>query len=50
MPALRHPVVDGLFYPAAPAAQRAQVADYLAAAAADDNGAARHYLCPPNAI
>ena len=41
MPALRHPVVDGLFYPAAPAALRAQVVDYLAAAGADDNDAGR---------
>ena len=41
MPALRHPVVDGLFYPAAPAALRAQVADYLAAVGADVNDAAR---------
>ena len=30
MPAVRRAVVDGLFYPAAPAALRAQVADYLA--------------------
>ena len=41
MPALRLAVVDGLYYPAAPAALRAQVADYLAAAGADDNDAAR---------
>ena len=41
MPALRHPVVDGLFYPAAPAALRAQVADYLAAVGADDSDAGR---------
>jgi AmmeMemoRadiSam system protein B len=37
MPALRHPAVDGLFYPAAPAALRAQVAHCLGAAVADDN-------------
>ncbi len=41
MSALRHPVVDGLFYRAAPAALRAQVADYLAAVVADVNDAAR---------
>ena len=39
MPALRLAVVGGLFYPAAPAALRAQVADYLAAAGVDDNDA-----------
>jgi AmmeMemoRadiSam system protein B len=37
MPAVRQAVVDGLFYPAAPAALRARVADYLAGA--DDNAA-----------
>ena len=41
MPALRLAVVDGLFYPAAPAALRAQVADYLAAVGADDSDAGR---------
>ncbi len=35
MPAVRRAVVDGLFYPAAPAALRAQVADYLASAGVD---------------
>ncbi|HSW21156.1 MAG TPA: AmmeMemoRadiSam system protein B, partial [Burkholderiaceae bacterium] len=47
MPALRLAVVDGLFYPAAPAALRAQVADYLAAAGVDDNDAARR---PPKLL
>ena len=38
MPAVRLAVVDGLFYPAAPAALRAQVADYLAGVGdADDD-------------
>jgi MEMO1 family protein len=41
MLALRLAVVDGLFYPTAPAALRAQVLDYLAAVGADDNDAAR---------
>jgi len=39
MSALRHPAVDGLFYPAAPAALRAQVAHCLGAVVADDNDA-----------
>lgn len=30
MPAVREAVVDGLFYPAAPGALRAQIVDYLA--------------------
>jgi AmmeMemoRadiSam system protein B len=33
MPAVRHAVVDGMFYPAAPGALRAQIANYLAAEA-----------------
>lgn len=44
MSSVRRAVVDGLFYPAAPAALRAQVAGYLAGVAASigaDNGAAR---------
>ena len=36
MPAVRRAVVDGLFYPAAPAALRARVADYLAGVGAAD--------------
>ena len=36
MPALRLSVVDGLFYPGASAALRAQIVDFLAAAGADD--------------
>ena len=44
MPTLCHPVVDGLFYLAAPAALRAQVADYLAAVVAGANDAER---CTP---
>ncbi len=43
MPTVRRAVVDGLFYPAAPAALRAQVVDYLAGADADD--AARFPSC-----
>ena len=39
MPAVRRAVVDGLFYPAAPAALRAQVADYLAGVGAADDAA-----------
>ncbi len=39
MPAVRRAVVDGLFYPAAAAALRAQVADYLAGVGADDDAA-----------
>jgi len=39
MPAVRQAVVDGLFYPAAPAALRAQVAHYLAGAGAADAAA-----------
>ena len=41
MPAVRRAVVDGLFYPAAPEALRAQVADYLASVDADDAARAR---------
>lgn len=37
MPAVRRAVVDGLFYPAAPGALRAQVAHYLAGVGADDD-------------
>ena len=44
MPAVRQAVVDGLFYPAAPAALRAQVADYLAGVGADDDAARRPKL------
>jgi len=36
MPGVREAVVDGLFYPAAPAALRAQIVDYLAGAAPAD--------------
>ncbi len=39
MPAVRRAVVDGLFYPAAPEALRAQVADYLAGVGVDDDAA-----------
>jgi hypothetical protein len=39
MPAVREAVVDGLFYPAAPAALRAQVAGYLGRVDADDGHA-----------
>ena len=41
MPAVRRAVVDGLFYPAAPAALRAQVADYLASVGTDDAARSR---------
>ena len=39
MPTVRRAVVDGLFYPAAPGALRAQLADYLADFGADDDAA-----------
>jgi AmmeMemoRadiSam system protein B len=37
MPAVREAVVDGLFYPAAPGALRAQILDYLVGVAAPDD-------------
>jgi len=50
MPAVREAVVDGLFYPAAPAALRAQVVDYLAGVGrADDIGGAPKLLIAPHA-
>ena len=50
MPAVREAVVDGLFYPAAPAALRAQVVDYLAGVgAADDVGRTPKLLIAPHA-
>ena len=50
MPAVREAVVDGLFYPAAPAALRAQIVDCLAGVgAADDTGHAPKLLITPNA-
>ncbi len=50
MPAVRHAVVDGLFYPAAPAALRAQVADYLAGVdTADDAARLPKLLITPHA-
>jgi hypothetical protein len=39
MPTVRRAVVDGLFYPAAPGALRAQVADFLAHVGADHDAA-----------
>jgi MEMO1 family protein len=39
MPTVRRAVVDGLFYPAAPGALRAQIADYLAGVGADEDAA-----------
>jgi AmmeMemoRadiSam system protein B len=39
MLSVRHAVVDGLFYPAAPGALRAKVAGYLAGVGADDDAA-----------
>lgn len=39
MSVVRHAVVDGLFYPAAPDALRAMVVNYLAVAGADDENA-----------
>ena len=44
MPAVREAVVDGLFYPAAPAALRARVAGYLLGAASDEGTAHRPKL------
>ena len=50
MPAVREAVVDGLFYPAAPAVLRAQVVDYLAAVGApDDVGRTPKLLIAPHA-
>ena len=50
MPAVREAVVDGLFYPAAPAALRAQVVGYLTGAgAADDIGRTPKLLIAPHA-
>ena len=50
MPAVREAAVDGLFYPAAPAALRAQVVDYLAGVGrADDIGGAPKLLIAPHA-
>ena len=50
MPAVREAVVDGLFYPAAPAALRAQVAAYLAGVGAgDDVGRPPKLLIAPHA-
>jgi len=50
MPAVREAVVDGLFYPAVPAALRAQVVDYLAGVgAADDIGRTPKLLIAPHA-
>jgi len=39
MPAVRQAVVDGLFYPAAPAALRALLAQYLTGTDVDDDAA-----------
>ena len=50
MPAVREAAVDGLFYPAAPAALRAQVVDCLAGVgAADDAGRTPKLLIAPHA-
>ncbi len=50
MPAVREAVVDGLFYPAAPAALRAHVADYLAGVGTvDDVGRTPKLLIAPHA-
>ena len=49
MPAVRRAVVDGLFYPAAPAALRAQVADYLASVGTDDAARLPKLLVTPHA-
>lgn len=50
MPAVREAVVDGLFYPAAPGALRAQIVDYLASVGAtDDAGRAPKLLITPHA-
>ena len=45
MPAIREAVVDGLFYPAAPAALRRQVVDYL-----DGAGIAGEVSRPPKLL
>ena len=49
MSAVRRAVVDGLFYPAAPGALRAQVADYLASVGADDAARLPKMLITPHA-
>ncbi|RPH49579.1 MAG: AmmeMemoRadiSam system protein B [Lysobacterales bacterium] len=49
MPAVRRAVVDGLFYPAAPAALRAQVADYIASVGIDDAARRPKLLITPHA-
>lgn len=50
MSAVREAVVDGLFYPAAPGALRAQIVEYLAeVGAADDTGRAPKLLITPHA-
>ena len=49
MPAVRRAVVDGLFYPAAPAALRAQVADYIASVGTDDAARLPKLLITPHA-
>ena len=49
MPAVRQAVVDGLFYPAAPAALRAVVADHLAGAGADAARVPPKLLITPHA-
>jgi AmmeMemoRadiSam system protein B len=50
MPAVREAVVDGLFYPAAPWALRAQIVDcLLGAGTADDAGRAPKLLIAPHA-
>jgi hypothetical protein len=50
MPAVREAAVDGLFYPAAPAALRARVVAYLAGVgAADDVGCTPKLLIAPHA-
>jgi AmmeMemoRadiSam system protein B len=49
MPALRPAVVDGLFYPAAPVALRAEIATLLAGAAAAPPAAAPRLLIAPHA-
>src|SRR2546430_6112446 len=49
MPAVRQAVVDGLFYPATPAALRAVVADHLAGAGADAARVPPKLLITPHA-
>ena len=46
MLAVRHAVVDGLFYPAAPEALRAQVADYFAGVRADGSRRPKLLISP----